>query len=53
MENKINYCGIDVSCDTLDVYYQDIQGQKNYLQVTNSKPGFKKLIKQTGKVVIL
>lgn len=49
MENKINYCGVDVSSETLDVYFEDKQGQGVYLQVSNSKPGFKKLLKETGK----
>lgn len=49
MENKNNYCGVDVSCETLDVYFEASQGEKQHLQVPNTKTGFKKLIKQTGK----
>lgn len=49
MDKKINYCGVDISAEVLDAYFEDIQGQKTHLQVSNSKTGFKKLVKQTGK----
>jgi transposase len=49
MDKKINYCGVDISAEVLDAYFEDIQGQKTHLQVSNSKTGFKKLVKQTGE----
>ena len=49
MDKKINYCGVDISAEVLDAYFEDIQGQKTHLQVSNSKTGFKKLVKQTGQ----
>jgi transposase len=49
MDNKINYCGVDVSAEVLDTYFETRAGQKMHLQVANSKAGFKKLLKQTGK----
>ena len=49
MDKKINYCGVDISAEVLDAYFEDIQGQKTHLQVSNSKTGYKKLVKQTGQ----
>jgi transposase len=49
MDNKINYCGVDVSAEVLDTYYETPTGEKMHLQVSNSKSGFRKLLKQTGK----
>lgn len=48
MEEKMLCCGIDVSCLTLDVTYQNNQGQLFYLQVNNNNEGFKKLLEHTG-----
>ncbi len=41
------YCGIDVSCDTLDVCYQS-EGLLQHSKVTNDTTGFAQLLKLTG-----
>lgn len=42
------YCGIDVSCDTLDVCYQTADGILQHCRITNDEKGFRQLFKQTG-----
>ena len=42
------YCGIDVSCDTLDACYQSADLTLHHLKVSNDEKGFKQLLKQTG-----
>mgnify|MGYP003611360707 CR=1 FL=1 len=49
MENKNNYCGIDVSSETLDAYFKNKKGIEQHLQVSNSVSGFRQLIKESGK----
>jgi transposase len=51
MEQKNKYCGIDVSNETLDAYFQNKNGNFQHLQVTNTVTGFRKLVKETGKEV--
>ncbi len=42
------YCGIDVSCDTLDICYQTTNGVLQHAKVSNEGKGFSQLLKQTG-----
>jgi transposase len=49
MKQKNNYCGIDVSSETLDLYFKNKEGNLQHLQVTNSATGFRKMIKESGK----
>ncbi|MCD1116962.1 IS110 family RNA-guided transposase [Chryseobacterium turcicum] len=49
MEEKNNYCGIDVSSETLDIYFKNKEGILQHLQVTNTVSGFRKIIKLSGK----
>lgn len=44
MEKEIKYCGIDISCDTIDVCLQ--MSEDNFKQETlsNDKKGFSKLL---------
>ena len=49
MEEKNNYCGIDVSSETLDAYFKNKKGIEQHLQVSNSVSGFRELIKECGK----
>lgn len=44
----MRYCGIDVSCNTLDVCYQTSDGDLTHLKVTNDTKGFRQLVKATG-----
>ncbi len=48
METKMLCCGIDVSHLTLDVTYQNNQGDLFHLQVGNNVVGFKKILEHTG-----
>ena len=32
-------CGVDVSKDTLDLYYNDVDGREHYLKVSNDQKG--------------
>ena len=48
MEHKINYCGVDISAEVLDVFFKNQAGDFQHLQVSNSKTGFRKLVKQAG-----
>jgi|SRR5690606_3790519 len=45
MNTEKNYCGIDVSCDTLDICYQTTEGSKALLQVKNNRSGFAQILK--------
>lgn len=45
MVEKINYCGIDVSSETLDLYFLNKEGTHQHLQVSNSTTGYKKMLK--------
>jgi transposase len=40
--------GVDVSKDTLDVYYNDVSGKEHYLKVSNDKKGHDLLITEIG-----
>lgn len=51
MVQKNNYCGIDVSSETLDAYFQNKEGIFQHLQVANTLSGFRKLIKEAGSKV--
>lgn len=48
MEEKINYCGIDVSNETLDLYFINREGLPQHLQIPNNVTGFRKMLKETG-----
>jgi len=48
METKMLCCGIDVSHLTLDITYQNNQGDMFHLQVGNNIAGFKKILEHTG-----
>ncbi len=48
MDNKKKYCGIDVSNEKLDIYFQNKEGILQHLQVTNTVFGFKKMVKAAG-----
>ena len=49
MKQKNNYCGIDVSSETLDIYFKNKEGIEQHLQVPNSGIGFRKILKEAGK----
>src|SRR6187402_835920 len=49
MEHQINYCGVDISAGVLDAYFKNKAGQLQHLQVSNTKTGFRKLLKEAGK----
>lgn len=49
MEEKNNYCGIDVSSETLDLYFKNKEGVLQHLQVTNTVTGFRKMIRSAGR----
>ncbi len=42
------YCGIDVSCDTLDICYQAEGKMLQHVKVTNNTKGFAQLLKLTS-----
>ena len=48
MNETTLYCGIDVSCDTLDACYQTTDLMLHHCKVSNDVKGFKELLKQTG-----
>lgn len=48
MDNKKKYCGIDVSNETLDIYFQNKEGVLQHLQIANSIIGYKKMVKVAG-----
>lgn len=43
------FCGIDVSCDSLDICYQACDGFLVHEKLSNDINGFRRLIKLTGK----
>ncbi len=49
MKNQKFTVGIDVSKDTLDVYYNTQEGQEIYLKVGNDSKGHAKLLKTIGR----
>lgn len=48
MNEKINYCGIDVSSETLDLYFINKEGIHQHLQIANTVTGFRKMLKEAG-----
>ena len=48
MEAKTLYCGIDVSCSTLDICYQQDGHDFIHLQVSNDLIGYRRILKSTG-----
>ncbi|MEG1022453.1 MAG: transposase, partial [Myroides sp.] len=48
MNEKINYCGIDVSNETLDLYFINKEGIHQHLQIANTVTGFRKMLKEAG-----
>ena len=48
MKEKINYCGIDISCETLDLYFINKEGIHQHLQIPNNITGFRKMLKEAG-----
>lgn len=40
--------GIDVSKDTLDIYYNDASGKEHYLKVGNDQKGHNLLVEKAG-----
>jgi len=41
-------CGVDVSKDTLDLYYNDASGKEHYLKENNDTKGYEFLIGKLG-----
>jgi len=50
MKSQNLVCGIDVSRNTLDVYYNDNAGKEYYLQVCNDRKGHLQLINELGVI---
>jgi len=48
MNEKINHCGIDVSSETLDLYFINKEGIHQHLQIANTVTGFRKMLKEAG-----
>lgn len=48
MKSQNLVCGVDVSKDTLDLYYNDAQGKEHYLKVSNDTKGYDLLIGKLG-----
>lgn len=48
MKSQDLTCGVDVSKDTLDLYYNDAQGKEHYLKVSNDSKGHDLLISKLG-----
>lgn len=48
MEEKTKYCGIDVSNETLDLYFLNQEGIHQHLQISNTVTGFRKMLKEAG-----
>lgn len=42
MEEKTKYCGIDVSNETLDLYFLNQEGIHQHLQISNTISGERK-----------
>lgn len=49
-QEKKWYCGIDISGDTLDVCYQNLEGALEWCKITNNAEGFKQIWLHTGKL---
>jgi len=48
MKSQNLVCGIDVSKDTLDIYYNDASGKEHYFKVSNDSKGHALLIGKLG-----
>src|SRR5215203_129841 len=48
MKSQNLLCGVDVSKDTLDLYYNDTSGKEHYLKVDNNQKGHGLLIDKLG-----
>lgn len=48
MNEKINHCGIDVSSETLDLYFINKERIHQHLQIANTVTGFRKMLKEAG-----
>jgi transposase len=48
MKSQNLACGVDVSKDTLDIYYNDASGKESYLKVSNDTKGHELLIEKLG-----
>lgn len=48
MTNNINYCGIDVFNETLDLYFINKEGIHQHLQVSNTVTGFRTMVKEAA-----
>ena len=48
MKSQNLVCGVDVSKDTLDLYYNDESGKEHYLKVSNDTKGHDLLIGKLG-----
>lgn len=48
MNEKTNYCGVDVSNETLDLYFINKEGFHQHLQISNTVTGFRKMLKEAG-----
>src|SRR6476646_6561387 len=42
-------CGIDVSKDTLDIYYNDQEGKTHYQKIDNTAAGHRLLLEKCGQ----
>lgn len=48
MQLATSYCGIDVSCDTLDVCFQTTDNTLHHSKIPNDVKGYRQLLKLTG-----
>lgn len=48
MKSQHLCCGVDVSKDTLDVYYNDAEGREHYLKASNDQKGHALITKKLG-----
>lgn len=48
MKSQNLVCGVDVSKDTLDLYYNDAEGKEHYLKVNNDIKGHELLLGKLG-----
>jgi len=48
MKSQNLICGVDVSKDTLDLYYNDGQVREHYLKISNNVAGHRSLLKKLG-----
>ena len=44
----MSYCGVDVSNETLDLYFVNKEGVAQHLQIPNNLTGFRKILKEVG-----